>query len=185
MDALGFRAAQPGDAAMLGALHVASWREAYADLLPAAVLDGLSAEARTEMWRAVLGDPASHGGTAVFVAERGAAIVGFGACGGQRDAALQARGYDGEIGALYILRAHQRAGAGRTLMRLMARALLARGRHAAGLWVLRENAAARAFYERLGGDLLAEQVGEQAGATLTEVAYGWRDLEVLARGVGD
>lgn len=180
MDALAFRAARPEDAILIGALHVASWRETYAGLLPASVLDGLSAEARAAMWRKVLNDPAAWGEASVFVAESGGTIVGFGACGDQRDAALQAQGYDGEIGAIYVLQSHQRTGAGRILMRLMARALLAQGKGAASLWVLRENEAARGFYERLGGTIVGEKAEEQAGATLTELAYGWRDLPALA-----
>ena len=47
--------------------------------------------------------------------------------------------------------------------------------------MLRENAAARCFYERLGGIIVCEREEEQSGATLVEVAYGWRDLSLLLR----
>ena len=181
MDAISFREAKSGDAAALGRLHVASWRETYAGLFPRQLLDGLSAEARSAMWSAILDDPAASGGAAVFVAESEGRIVGFGACGDQRDEALKERGFDGEVGAIYVLRSHQRAGAGRTLMSLMARNLLDRGRTAATLWVLRENASARSFYERLGGALAGEKADEQSGAMVTEVAYGWSDLSLLVR----
>ena len=179
MDAIRFREAKPGDAAALGLLHVASWRETYAGLLPGELLDGLSAEARSAMWSAILDDPAKYGGAAVFVAESEGAILGFGACGDQRDEALRERGFDGEIGAIYVLRSHQRSGVGSALMRLMAQNLVVRGRTAAILWVLRENVSARAFYERLGGAPAGERADEQWGARVTETAYAWSDLSRL------
>jgi ribosomal protein S18 acetylase RimI-like enzyme len=106
-------------------------------------------------------------------------IVGFGACGRQRDERLAASGYGGEIGALYILRAHQHRGIGRALMAALARALAELGHDAASLWVLRENAPARAFYEALGGEIVGEKSDASPGGTLVELAYGWRDLSRL------
>jgi len=159
-------------------VHVSSWREAYAGILPTALLDGLSAHARAAMWRGVMNDP---GGMALFVAENEGRIVGFGACGVQRDASLKAQGYDGEVGAIYVLRAHQRVGLGRALMTMMAERLREQGMRGATLWVLRENALARSFYERLGGAAIGERTEEQEGVTLSEIAYGWRDLSRLMR----
>jgi len=178
---ISFRQAAPGDAAALGALHVTSWRETYAGILPDHVLDGLSVEARSAMWTEILNDPPAFGGAAVFVAESGGEIVGFGSCSGQRDEALKEKGFAGEIGAIYVLRSHQRAGAGSSLMSLLAQKLLAQGRSSASLWVLRENAGARAFYERLGGALVGERNEEQAGAMLCEIAYGWGEVSRLVR----
>ena len=181
MGVISFREAKSSDAGRLGVLHVTSWRESYAGLLPGPILDGLSAEARSNMWRAILEDPAKYGGTGIFVAESDDKIVAFGACGDQRDPALKARGFDGEVGAIYVLQSHQRAGVGSSLMSLMAQSLLDHGRTAATLWVLRENASARLFYERLGGALASEKSDQLSGVTVFEVAYGWRDLFALVR----
>ena len=133
------------------------------------------------MWSAVLSDPATFGGMTIFVAESEGEIVGFGACGSQRDEALKREGFDGEVGAIYVLRSHQRAGVGNSLMSLMSRKLLDEGRRAAALWVLRENVSARTFYERLGGAVVGERNDEESGAMLAEVAYGWSDLSALVR----
>lgn len=181
MGAISFREAKSSDSAALGALHVTSWRETYAGLLPEHLLDSLSAEARSSMWSAILNDPAAFDRTAIFVAESEGQIVGFGACGGQRDEALKEQGFMGEVGAIYVLQLHQRAGVGKSLMNLMARKLLDQGRSAATLWVLRENVPARTFYERLGGVLVGEREVERSGTKLTEVAYGWSDLSPLVR----
>lgn len=181
MNAITFREAHSGDAAAIGRVHVAAWRETYAGLLPDSLLADLSAEARSAMWRAVLDDPAVFLGTSVFVAACGEEIVGFGSCGRQRDEGLAQAGFDGEFGAIYVLRSRQRAGTGNRLMGLMARRLLVQGLSGAALWVLRENAPARAFYERLHGAVVGERQDEEAGVVLTEVAYGWRELSALVR----
>lgn len=176
MNAIGLRAATLADAPAIGALHVASWHETYAGLVPDAMLAGLTVEARAAMWSAVLADPDAFGGAAVFVAQDKDRVVGFGACGHQRDQALAGAGFGGELGAIYILRSHQRRGIGRTIIAALSRALSQLGHDAASLWVLRDNTAARAFYDRLGGEIIAERTDEQPDATLTEIAYGWRDL---------
>jgi GNAT superfamily N-acetyltransferase len=115
----------------------------------------------------------------VFVAEDGGRAIGFGSCGPQRNEALTRAGFGGEFGAIYVLRSHQGRGVGRSIMAALARALSAEGHGAAALWVLRDNAPARRFYERLGGIVVGEQIDEQPGATLVEDGYGWRDLSIL------
>jgi ribosomal protein S18 acetylase RimI-like enzyme len=166
------RAALPADADAIATAHVAAWREAYQGLLPDAVLAGLSVASRSEQWRQTLTRaPATH---SVFIAEaQSADIVGF-ISGGPRRA--QGLAGDAEVYALYVRAAAQRQGLGRQLMRALGVALRERGFHSLGLWVLRENAAARGFYARLGG----ERRDMEAGHTITETAYEWRDLAVLA-----
>ena len=55
--------------------HIFVW-QTYTGLVPSQLLDGLSAEDRSAMWSAILDDPPTHGGTAVFVAESEREIVG-------------------------------------------------------------------------------------------------------------
>jgi ribosomal protein S18 acetylase RimI-like enzyme len=181
VNAIRLREATQADAAALGILHVASWHETYTGLIPDEMLAGLSVEARTAMWSQILNDPAAAGCAAVFVAEDGDLMVGFGACGEQRDKTLANAGFGGEIGAIYVLRSHQNRGLGRSIMAAMFEFLSGQGRSAASLWVLRENSSARRFYEGLGGEVIGERADEQAEATLIEVAYGWRDLSGLVR----
>jgi hypothetical protein len=47
------------------------------------------------------------------------------------------------------------------------------------VWVLRDNATGRRFYERLGGVYVREQLITIATTSLKEVAYGWRRLEYV------
>ncbi|MBV8747087.1 MAG: GNAT family N-acetyltransferase [Xanthobacteraceae bacterium] len=175
------RRATIDDAGQLGAVHLAAWRETYAGIVPDAMLAGLSVEARAAMWAKILGNPSSFAETAVYVIEEDASMVGFGACGRQRDSHLKELGFDAEISAIYVLRSRQCRGIGRALMAEMATDLRTRVNEAAALWVLRENAAARAFYQRLAGEVVAEKEDRREHVNLLEIAYGWRKLPVLRR----
>jgi ribosomal protein S18 acetylase RimI-like enzyme len=179
MDAMPLRKAIQADAATLGALHVASWRETYTGIIPDEMLAAQSVDARTAMWNKILGSPDEFGCTAVLVAEDGGHVVGFGSCGKQRDKALTDAGFSGEFSAIYVLRSYQGRGVGRSIMAAMSRELSNAGHTTACLWVLRENDPARAFYDKLGGVIVGEKLDERPNATLVEDAYGWRDLSSL------
>ena len=47
------------------------------------------------------------------------------------------------------------------------------------VWVLRDNAGARRFYERLGGTYVRTQPITIGAALLQEVSYGWRSLDAI------
>ena len=160
-------------------MHVESWRETYPGLIPEAMLASLSVEARAAAWSRTLAEASQASG--VFVAELADNIVGFGSCGPQRAGALKIEGYDGEVSAIYVLRALQRRALGTRLLFAMASRLQASGFKAASLWVLRDNAPARRFYERCGGQMIAEREDVRPQGVLLEVAYGWSDLTQMLR----
>ncbi|WP_062115208.1 GNAT family N-acetyltransferase [Aureimonas sp. AU40] len=175
------RPATPEDAEAIAALHVASWRETYAGLLPEAMLAELSVESRAELWRRILAPAHAASGAAVWLAEENekGLLAGFGACGAQRDAELRQTGFDSEIGALYVLRAFQGRGLGRRLMVALAGHLAGSGRSGAALLVLRDNAPARRFYEALGRRMVGERSESGPEGEIVEIAYGWADLQAL------
>ena len=166
-----FRRATPADADALGQVHVAAWREAYTGTIPDEVLTSLDPRQRAAMWRDALAK-----GVVVHLAERGHAIVGFGAAGPQRDPTLP---HAGEIDAVYVLQSAQHKGVGRALMAAMARDLLAQGRCSAALWVLETNTPARRFYQRLGGREIVRRQQQREGFSAVGIAYGWDDLNAL------
>jgi ribosomal protein S18 acetylase RimI-like enzyme len=175
-----FRIAGVDDAQMLASVHVTSWRETYAGILPDAMLAALSVERRAAMWDQTLREPASPGSTVVHLAELNGEFVGFGSCGAQRTENLKAKGFGGEIGAIYVLQSFQRRGIGARLLRTMASDLLSRTFTAAGLWVLKDNPVARRFYERNGGQVICEREDVRSNTVLIEFAYGWADLTQLS-----
>ena len=180
MNVIMLREATKAGTAALASLHVASWQETYTAILPDEITAGLSVERQAAMWSKILGDPGAFGCASVVLASAGDDIVGFGSCGEQRDQALADAGFGGEFSAIYVLRSHQSRGIGRAIMTRMRTALFRVGHTAASLWVLRDNASARTFYERLGGEIIGEKAREESGAALVEVAYGWRDLSRFA-----
>lgn len=152
-----------------------TWRAAYRGIVPDAHLDGLSHERSESTWRAVV----DAGDGCVFVAEGENGIFGFASGRRRRRFSRGLRDYEGELQTLYVLPADQGTGAGRRLTGAVARHFVERGVSSMLLWVFADNDRARGFYASLGGVLIAEGGFELAGAWMREVAYGWRDLDVL------
>jgi ribosomal protein S18 acetylase RimI-like enzyme len=172
--AIEIRAAARSDAPAIGRIHIASWRETYRGTLPDHLLDNLSAVVRAAMWQGALDrDPP----VLLFVGQLASGeLVGFAGGGARRGSAPP---HDAEVYAIYLLRAARRRGCGRRLMAALAAALRARGFKSLCLWVLRENAPARRFYERLGGQVVGERTETDGGHAFNEVAYGWADMASL------
>jgi GNAT superfamily N-acetyltransferase len=173
------RRAGPEDAPAIAAIHATAWHETYTGLLPDTMISALTVEVRQAWWAQLLSNPPATRGGAAYLAELGGRPVGFGTCNAQRSDVLAATGFDGEISSLYVLRAAQKQGVGRALMARMAMRLQTAAYRAAGLWVLRENAAGRRFYEQCGGTRLDGDAGLRVQGRFTEVAYGWRELATL------
>lgn len=167
------RTATPEDAPRIAWVHLESWKTTYPGIIPQTYIDGLQVENGIRNWQERL---TQADGPVVFVAEDDAGILGFAAGGA---IVHPVEGFDGELGAIYLLATHQKRGAGAALVRQIAGALVERGFTSMVAWVLKENPSRR-FYERIGGTLIAEQGIEIGGVTLPEVAYGWRDVGALA-----
>jgi GNAT superfamily N-acetyltransferase len=70
------RDARPGDEDEIARIQIATWTVGYATILPASVLNALSLEAATPVWRAAIAEPPSRRHH-VFVALEGDVLVGF------------------------------------------------------------------------------------------------------------
>ena len=165
--------AGPADAVELGRVHVRSWRETYPGILPQAALNRMSAAAHGRRFRLEL--ERAREGHVTLIAEGPDGAVGYAA-----GAVRPGRGADAEVFTLYVLRRAQGAGVGRALLRASARVLRAQGADSLMLFVLTRNDRARGFYERLGGEAFAEVASHGWGEGLTETAYRWTDIGVLA-----
>ncbi len=175
------RAATPEDAAEVARVHVASFREAHAGLLPEDFLQTLSVEAREEMWRRMLIERAdTH---FLFVAEDGERIIGFAAGGPDTNdqPGTPSSGYAGKIYTIYLLPEAQGQGAGRSLLERTLAEFRSRGRSPVFLWVLKQNAQARGFYEHMGGEVVEEKQENFAGIPTEQVAYAWFDASISNR----
>lgn len=166
-------AATLSDAPKLAEIHVAAWRAAYADQMPAEFLAGMCVEDRTTMWQKALSEPSPRV-MAVSVNEVGDPVA-FCVCGPSRD--QDAKGTDiGELIAINVHPSAWRKGHGKALCHWV----LAHAKNqywpSITLWVLRGNVRARAFYEKLGfeADGTEKQDTERLGFALDEVRYQMR-----------
>jgi ribosomal protein S18 acetylase RimI-like enzyme len=161
------RPAEAGEAAVLAALHVTTWQEAYAGLLPEAYLASLTAPDRLPLWERLL---AARDGAVIRVAEAGGTPVGFCCAGSSSDDDGGAT--TAELGMLYLLRAYWGKGIGRDLHDAVLAELAARGFGEATLWVMESNARTRRWYERQGWSFDGRRRDAEVwGVTITEVRY--------------
>ena len=117
-------------------VHWRAWHEAYADLVSQDYLDKLTLERCEKM--------AFSWPDSTIVAKDGETVVGFVAWGEREE---EAPGI-GEIFALYVSREYYGTGVAQRLMEAGLEQL--RGYPEVRLWVLKENARARRFYEKCG-----------------------------------
>ena len=164
----------PADAEALGLVHVTSWRETYRGLLPDAYLARMSQEAHTRRFARALLHPGPDDVTLAAADRWG--IVGYAQGGPSR----RGRAGEAEVATLYLLKSAQNRGVGARLLIQAARALAASGATSLVVSVLRDNVAARGFYEHLGGEPEpARMEPGPGGGSYWEVAYRWADITRL------
>ncbi|TLG75141.1 GNAT family N-acetyltransferase [Methylocystis sp. B8] len=183
MAAYRLRRANLEDARSIAEINAAAWRETYVGLMSAEALASIDLDDWMRRWLERIGS--SEDDQAVFVALEDEVPVGFARCSRQSNPKLVPLGFDGDIASIYLLRRVQGLGLGRCLMTRLAEHLISIGCASAAVWVLRDAAEARGFYETLGAAPLGvEGVWEIAGAVLPDLAHGWRDLRILAEAAG-
>lgn len=164
------------DCDAVAALRIDGWRWAYAGLMPRTHLDAMSVEEDAAQGRARLAE--GDGRVVNVVAERDGSVVGWGCYGPCRDEDAPAGA--GELYALYVRPEHVSTGVGRALLDTWLEHAAASGRSPLLLWVLKENARARRFYEKAGfAPDGAEEPFDVDGVAVPEVRYA----RPLSRGV--
>jgi ribosomal protein S18 acetylase RimI-like enzyme len=138
------RAARPEDALAIATLHVTVSQATYRDLAPPEAMHRLDLAHRHARWVETL----SKAERTALVAEIDGRIVGIGTAGAPTVPELEPHG---EVLHLYVDAATSGRGIGRALMHRLAFALQAQGYASAALGVVEGNAAAMAFYGKLGG----------------------------------
>jgi len=165
------RPARQDDAPQLARVHVQAWHETYRGLMPDAVIDRQSVEARTAMWTRAL-DPTSQSDSFTLLLEDADELVGFASGGPVRGD--EVADHLGELYAIYVLRSHQGRGLGRRLFKAVEAGLRERGLAPFLLWVLAGNEGAAGFYAHLGGEPVGTKVMALEGGSLDKLALGWR-----------
>lgn len=171
------RPAIPDDAEGIATVHVKSWQESYVGMLPQEVLDRQSVPARYRSWHQCLSNPSDHRWVYVAI-DPATGVVGFAEATRCKPSRF---GPAFEIPVLYILQSHTRRGLGRRLMHALAKAMEDQGPGEIALWSLASNQAARAFYEAIGGRLIASRAERERGGRNILAGYRWRGAAALAQ----
>jgi ribosomal protein S18 acetylase RimI-like enzyme len=168
------RVATASDAEAIASLHAESWRENYRGAYADAFLDGDVFADRRRVWTDRLGAP--EGRAVTIVADEQGAVAGFAHVILDDDPTWGAL-----LDNLHVAPAFKRRGIGRELMAASAEAVIARAPGSSMfLWVLETNAAAQAFYRRLGGTCEgSEETQPPGGGTVVGLRYVWRDPSTL------
>jgi len=151
------RAATREDARQIAEIVVEDWQRAYRGIIDDAYLDAMSVEERYQR--------ESQRYRQYRVAADGKAVLGFTWNEMTGDEAA-----DCEIIALYVRYARRNSGIGRALFQDSIDIFRAAGKKRMILWCLKENEAARRFYEKMGGT--AYKTGIHP--------WGNRDYEMIA-----
>jgi len=161
------RPGQLRDAPQIAEIHVRSWQEAYAGIVPADYLASLSVERYEANWRENL----AKGEPEVAVAVEGEAVLGWLGFGRSRDD--DAAPVVAEIWAVYVNPSQWRRGVGRHLWEHAKRVLRERGFGSVTLWVLSENQRAAEFYAAVGFEIesSSKKHFDIGGRSLAEVRY--------------
>jgi GNAT superfamily N-acetyltransferase len=170
------RQAYPFDAPSIAAVSIESWRTTYDGIIPADFLARLSRSGREAAYEDRLSFITGPTSEFAYVAEDEDRIVGFAYAGPRRTRRV---GYLGEIYALYVLEEYQRQGIGQRLVSAVANHFLSHGLDSLIIWVLIYNPAC-AFYEALGGSIVAQSSIDIGTTTLLKIAYGWEDIRTIA-----
>ena len=159
MPQLRLRPATAADVPAIAALHTASWRDAYADILDPAFLAGPIEADRLEVWKGRLRN--SDENQLVHVAEtEDGDVVGF-ICAFRNAHPA----FGSHVDNLHTAPHMRGQGVGEKLLREAASLLESRGAEGGlHLWVFEANTAGLRFYQRLGGRVVEQSTSRMAAA---------------------
>ncbi len=163
------RRAEATDVEGIARMHIESWKETYAGIMPEARMNSLDLQRFINNWKNSFST-----GTVIFVAECNGAIVGFVSGGTNRPNEGCETGIgdkcDCELAALYILQKYHKQGLGRLLFDTFSLEMLQSGYKTMVVWVAKLNPAT-GFYAAMGGQLADAKFQTIAGEPVPVVAY--------------
>jgi ribosomal protein S18 acetylase RimI-like enzyme len=169
---LRIREADEADALEIAKIHVDCWRTTYKNIVPDEKLDGLSYGNSEAKWKDFFTQKTDSLHKILLCSINGQP-AGFCAGGLKRKNSKRTEGYDGEIKAIYILKQHQKKGAGKKLLESFEEIFTKNGIYSYIIWVLKENDS-KNFYKKLGGKLITTKIYEIGGKKLKGLCYGFK-----------
>jgi GNAT superfamily N-acetyltransferase len=163
------RLAWPDDAAAIVRVQLESWRNDYADVIPAQDLDAVDGAELTDRWVTTIATP-REARMRVLVALERADLRGFALVHPAYDPDLD-EVTDGEVGEFVVDPAHRRAGHGSRLLQAAMDTLAADKFTRAVWWVNAADDVLRAFVTESGweADGAHRELATDSGATVKQV----------------
>ena len=159
------RRARTTDAKSVAEAHDEAWRTAYRGVIPGPELEKLIARRGSGWWEGAI-----RKGSRISLLAFGDTIAGYTNYGRNRARSLQ---FDGEIYELYLRPEFQGLGFGRRLFTAARRDLAQSGMKSLVIWALSDNEPAVAFYQALGGRMVARSSEKFGPKSLDKVAFAW------------
>lgn len=163
---ISFREATVADCMAVARVHVRSWKESFAGIVPQTFMDKMTVENRARAFEQRFpGDSYK-----MYVAEAaGQGVVGFADFGEPRESL---DGYEAELYAIYLLPEFQGEGVGVRLFNLCVEDLVRNGKSSMCLLAL-ETSPYKSFYVKMGGRVIAKKQIELEGMMFDALVYGW------------
>ena len=159
------RRATSSDLQDITAIHVESWKDTYAGVLPAEFMAGQIDQALAQHWHEI----EIQDEDIVLVAEEDS-LVGF--------AAVWCRPIP-FIDNLHVRPSHRSKKTGSALMQAVAKELIKKKHKTAYLWVFESNQKAIRFYERLGGTQKEQAMKNIFGYEVLSRKIEWDNLAII------
>jgi len=171
------REAQPGDAAAMARINVATWRDSYGKFLPRQLMEELSCSQKQAEIEDFFARWEENQAVALIAEDKNGEMMAFIMAGKKH---RQDLAYMGEIYNLHVAPAFQSQGIGHYLVYRVSQVFRQRNWNTMMVRALAENPSRR-FYEKLGGHVIAQDVDEYRGFTAPVIAYGWNELPICFR----
>lgn len=166
---IGIRRADTKDAAGVAAVHDDAWRQAYRGLIPGRELERMVNRRGATWWSTAIAN-----GLPLLILEFDGVVAGYTTFGRSRLGSLT---HKGEIYELYLSPTHQGLGLGRRLFEAASAGLARRSLVPHLVWALEANDGACAFYERMGGKVVARGSERFGGEILPKIAFGYGEKD--------
>ena len=161
------RHATQSDFQSIAAIHIESWKDAYADVLPAEFLDKKITRVFLRHWKKI--DIRDE--DIILVAEENS-VIGF--------IAVWCRPIP-FMDNLHVSPANRSKKVGSALMSAVSKELINHGHKTAYLWVFESNQKAIRFYERLGGIQKEQSIKTVFGYDVLSRKIEWDDLSLICK----
>ena len=166
-----YRKVRPSEADIIADIHAKSWQITYTGILTDAFLGHDIWDNRRQVWQKRFAEFTEN--ECICVAVDNDTVIGFVCVYGNAD-----ENWGSLIDNLHILPEFKGRGIGKRLMQEAAKWVMERYANTKiHLWVYEDNHAARAFYEKMGGEKVASELYTGPdGTSANTFCYAWKNM---------